>query len=161
MIWLSCDWQSRTVTEGIVLLNCYASHMSEVVVWNTDWVQVVNSCIHVQTGLDIVSGYALFFELLGCSSMWVWNGFVFLWDPASLGWCFLFLVTLLFDVFAEHCGDGFYCLFESDLSVVSCWYLIFSELGLGSVSGWLLFGRESSFVFWDIVCVFLYCWMLG
>ena len=43
--------------------------MSEVVVWYSHWMQVMHTYVHVETGLDVVFGNALVFELLCRSSM--------------------------------------------------------------------------------------------
>ena len=38
---------SRTIAESVVLLDCNTADMSEVVVWNTYRMQVVDSCVHI------------------------------------------------------------------------------------------------------------------
>ena len=45
--------------------------MSEEVVGHSHWMQIVHPCVHVETGLDVVFGNALVFELLCRSSLGV------------------------------------------------------------------------------------------
>ena len=45
--------------------------MSEIVVRYTYWMQVMHTYVHVETGLDVIFGDALVFELLCCSAMGV------------------------------------------------------------------------------------------
>ena len=120
----------------------------------------MNTCIHVQTCLNIISWNSLLFKLLSCPSLRHWNCLIFLRNPTSLSWSFFFLISFLLHILTEHCCNWLYCLLKCHLAIVTSRKLIFCKLWLSSSSRRLLFCRESSFKLWNIVCEFFWRRML-
>ena len=120
--------KSGSITESFVRLDSNTPHMSEIVIWDCHWVQVMKTCVHVQTGLDVICWHSLLLEIFSCLALGIGNGLVFLRKPASLSRCFLFLVSFLLDVFTEHRGYGLDSLLVSHLSKIPSKLLIFGEL---------------------------------
>ena len=127
-------FRSGASTESVVVINSDASHMSEVVIRDTDWLQTVYTCVHVETGLDIILWHALLFKLISSSTHRVRQGFILLGHPATLNASFLFLVALFLSVLTEHSSNGLDSLLELYLSVVAGRNLLFDELRLSPVS---------------------------
>ena len=120
----------------------------------------MHSLVHVQTCLDVVLGNTLLLELFSCSSLRIGNGLVFLRNPTPLSRSFLLLISLLLHVLTKHSCDRFYCLLESNLTIVPCRKLIFIKLRLSPCSGRLPFIGESSLVLRNIISIFLSLRML-
>ena len=127
-------FRSGASTESVVVINSDASHMSEVVIRHTDWLQTVYTCVHVETGLDIILWHALLFKLISSSTHRVRQGFILLGHPATLNASFLFLVALFLSVLTEHSSNGFDSLLKLYLSVVAGRNLLFDEFRLSPVS---------------------------
>lgn len=108
--------------------------MSEVIVWNSYRLQVVNSHVHVQTSLDIVLRLSQLLELLSSPSQRIRQSFVFLRHPTSLDCSLLLLVAFILLIFTKQSGNRLNCLLRIDLSMVACWLLALVELRLRPIS---------------------------
>jgi len=76
--------KSRPITKSLVRLNSNTPDMPKIVIWHLTGMQVVKTCVHVQTSLDVILWESFLLEFFSCLTLGIGNGLVFLWEPTSL-----------------------------------------------------------------------------
>jgi hypothetical protein len=112
--------------------------MSEIVVRNFLLVEVVDSDVDVEIGLDVVTHLAGLLEILSSTAHAVGKGFVARGHPTALHSRLLLLVALLLLVLAEESGDGLHGLLGQDLPETASRLPSLHKLGNCSCPQWVV-----------------------
>jgi len=138
--------------------------MTEVIIRNLLWVQVMHSNIHVQTGLRIIHRDAALLEVLSSTPHTVRNCLITRRHPAALDLRLLLLIPILLLILTKHSGNSFDSLLGVNLLILASRPSSFIKLTQSPTSHRVVsftISLKPSFKLRDIVGVLLLWRMLG
>lgn len=102
--WFSCS--SGSWAEGVIMSDGYIlPDMSEEIIRDIFWVNVLDTDVHIQTCLNVVNWNVWFLEIVCSSSHAVGNCFISWRYPTSLDLCHFFCVSGFFLEFSSHVSN--------------------------------------------------------
>lgn len=107
------------------------SSVSEVVIGDLARMEVVDSRVGVEIGLDVVVHLVGLFELFGCATHAVCEGTITGRHPTALDSRLLLLVAFFLLVLAEESSDRLHCLLRVHLPKIASRLPSLHELGDG------------------------------
>lgn len=101
------------------------SDMSEEIVRDVFGMDVLDSNVHVQTGLDVIYWNVRLLEIISCTSHAVRNGLVSGWHPTSLYLCHLFGIAKFFLQLSSHVSNRLHSLLGNwiEISSRNVWWI--------------------------------------